>query len=447
MVPDAEIIAAIATAPGKGAVGIVRVSGRRLEPLMMGILGRTLQARRLVHSSFQDSRAGVIDEGLAVFFAAPASYTGEDCLELQGHGGPVVLQMVLERCLELGARPALPGEFTKRAFLNHKLDLAQAEAVADLIDASTAVSARCALRSLRGEFSKAVDRLARQLIDLRMLVEAGLDFPEEDIEPAERNDAIRGLRGLQQSTASALESAQRGSVLRNGLSVVIAGRPNMGKSSLLNALAGDDLALVTPVPGTTRDAIRQTIQVAGVPLNIVDTAGLRETPDEVERLGIGRTWQMIERADVALLIVDAATGMLPEDQAILQRLPAGIPRIIVHNKVDLAQVESSRTVSGTDLVVCLSAKTGSGLDLLRQALLEIAGWQPGNEDVFMARVRHLDALRRALGHFNAAEQVLGQPELFAEELRLGQRELGAITGEFVADDLLGEIFSRFCIGK
>jgi len=355
--------------------------------------------------------------------------------------------MVLERCLELGARPALPGEFTKRAFLNHKLDLAQAEAVADLIDAATTVSARSALRSLRGEFSKTVDALTRQLMDLRMLVEASLDFPEEDIEPGDRNDAILRLRGLQESTAQALDSAQRGSVLRNGLSVVIAGRPNMGKSSLLNALAGDDLALVTPVPGTTRDAIRQTIQIDGVPLNIVDTAGLRETPDEVEKLGIGRTWEMLERADVALLIVEAATGVLPQDQAIFDRLPAGIPKIIVHNKADLAKVEPSRTKGGSVEAVRLSAKTGIGLGLLREALLEIAGWQPGNEDVFMARVRHLDALRRALMHFNAAEMVLGQPEFFAEELRLGHRELAAISGEFAADDLLGEIFSRFCIGK
>ena len=447
MAPGSDTIAAIATAPGKGGIGIVRVSGADLGPLMAGILGRIPEPRKAVRSRFLDQRGEGLDQGLAIYFVGPASYTGQDSLELHGHGGPVVLQMVLERCLELGARLAHPGEFTQRAFLNDKLDLAQAEAVADLIDAATTVSARCAMRSLSGEFSAVIESLVAQLIELRMLVEASLDFPEEDIEPADRSQAVRRLEKLSAETARALERGRRGSILRTGLSVVIAGRPNMGKSSLLNALAGEDLAIVTAIPGTTRDAIRQTIQIEGVPLNIIDTAGLRDSADEVEVLGIGRTWEMIQRADAALLIVEWGCGILPADEAILARLPARIARIVVHNKVDLTTKQPCRETEGENQHVHLSAKTGQGLDLLRATLLEIAGWQPGSEDVFMARARHLDALVRAAGHLDKAARVVSQIELFAEELRLAQSELSSITGEFAADDLLGEIFSRFCIGK
>ena len=447
MRPGSDTIAAIATAPGKGGIGVVRVSGGDLRSVITGLLGRIPDARRAVRARFLDAKGACLDEGIAVYFAQPASYTGEDVIELQGHGGPVVLQMVLERCLELGARPALPGEFTQRAFLNDKLDLAQAEAVADLIDSATTVSARCAMRSLTGEFSSVIDALVEQLVELRMLVEATLDFPEEDIEQADRSEADSRLEKLIAATAQALDQGRRGSILRSGLNVVIVGRPNMGKSSLLNALAGEDLAIVTAIPGTTRDAIRQAIQIEGVPLSIIDTAGLRETPEEVEALGISRTWEMLRRADVALLLVEASSGVLSEDEAILAGLPEKIVRIIVQNKLDLTDGSPSRENNGTNQVVRLSAKTGRGLDLLRAALLEVAGWQPGSEDIFMARVRHLDALLRAKEFLENAAMVISQPELFAEELRLAQRELNSITGEFVADDLLGEIFSRFCIGK
>ena len=447
MLPHTETIAAIATAPGIGGIGIVRVSGKNIFPLMTGILGKIPEPRRAVKSAFLDAGGQTLDEGLAIYFIGPASYTGEDTLELQGHGGPVVLQMSLERCLELGARPAQPGEFTQRAFLNDKMDLAQAEAVADLINASTAVSARCALRSLRGDFSRAIDLLVAQLIEIRMFVEATLDFPEEEIEPTDRCALIARVTNLRSEIDQTIERGRRGSVLRNGLSVVIAGRPNMGKSSLLNALAGEDLAIVTPIPGTTRDAVRQTINIEGVPLNIIDTAGLRDTGDEVETIGIGKTWETIERADLALLIVEAGVGMLPEDQVILSRFPESIDYIVVHNKLDLCAGAPERILDAKNEVLRISAKTGAGLDLLRAALLEKAGWLPGNEDVFMARVRHLDALTRGAEHICKALAVISRLELFAEELRLAQGELDAITGEFAADDLLGEIFSRFCIGK
>lgn len=447
MRPDSENIAAIATAPGRGGIGIVRVSGGHIVPLVTGILGRIPEPRRAIRSSFLGDGGQVLDEGLAIYFAGPASYTGEDMLELQGHGGPVVLRMILERCLELGARPAQPGEFTQRAFLNDKMDLAQAEAVVDLINASTAVSARCALRSLRGDFSKAIESLVAQLIEIRMIVEASLDFPEEEIEPTDRSALIARVTDLRIEINRTIERGRRGSVLRSGLNVVIAGRPNMGKSSLLNALAGEDLAIVTAIPGTTRDAIRQTISIQGVPLNIIDTAGLRETPDEVEILGISKTWDMLERADVALLIVEAGVGIQAEDLIILSRLPETIYRMVIHNKVDLCSGEPGRKTEANGEVLRLSAKTGAGLDLLRAALLEKAGWLPGDEDVFMARLRHLDALTKGSEYISRALTVISRQELFAEELRLAQRELGAITGEFAADDLLGEIFSRFCIGK
>ena len=439
-------IAAIAIAPGKGGIGIVRLSGRDLRPLVMGLLGRIPPPRRAIHSRFLDSCQKGIDDGLAIFFSGPESYTGEDVLELHGHGGPVVMQMLLRRCLELGARPARPGEFTERAYLNDKLDLAQAEAVADLIDAATTVSARCAMRSLSGDFSRVINSLVAELVDLRVLVEAMLDFPEEEIDHADHADARERLERLKAEVDRALEKSRRGSVLRTGLLVVIAGRPNMGKSSLLNALSGDDVAIVTSIPGTTRDAIRQTVQVSGVPINIVDTAGLRDTADEVEVLGIRKTWEMLERADAAILVVEANTGMVAEDSAILEQLPKTLPRIIVENKLDLTDRAPRLAKDGNAVIVSLSAATGEGLDFLRKALLDVAGWQVEDEDVFMARARHLDALIRASHYLSNASAVLMNWELLAEELRLVQRELGSITGETVADDLLGEIFSRFCIG-
>jgi tRNA modification GTPase len=441
-------IAAIATAPGRGGIGVVRVSGKDLARQFTGaLLGKVPAPRRAIRAAFVDARGAAIDDGLALYFPAPHSYTGEDVLELHGHGSPVVMQMLLKRCLELGARLAEPGEFTRRAFLNDKLDLAQAESVADLIEAATESAARCALRSLRGEFSAAIEELRRQLIELRMLVEATLDFPEEELDPLERADARRRHGSLLQALEAALGKSRQGSLLRTGLQVVLAGQPNVGKSSLLNRLAGEDLAIVTPVAGTTRDSVRQTIQIDGVPLNIVDTAGLRDTQDEVERLGVARTWSEIGKADVVLLLVDARAGVTTQDLELVARIPQGAKRVLVHNKIDLAGGEPRVQCDEAATSLYLSAKTGAGMDLLRAELLGIVGWQQGAEDLFMARERHLVALRQAARHAARAGEHFGRPELLAEELRLAQEQLNSITGEFAADDLLGEIFSRFCIGK
>lgn len=443
MASPADTIAAIATAHGRAGIGVVRVSGRSLAGFARDLTGKAPPARRATRAVFRDAHGAAIDDGLLLYFPAPHSYTGEDVLELQGHGGPLVLAMLLRRALELGARLAEPGEFTRRAFLNDKLDLAQAEAVADVIDATTEAAARCAVRSLRGEFSRAIRALVDQLVELRALAEATLDFPEEEIDPLHRADARGRLERLRGALDDTLARAQQGSLLRSGLHVVLAGQPNVGKSSLLNRLAGEDLAIVTPVPGTTRDSVRQAIQVEGVPLNVVDTAGLRDTTDEVERLGIERTWNEIERADLALLIVDARSGVTAADEAIVARLPHRLARLVVHNKIDLI---GAAPRAETDAVY-LSAKTGAGVELLRTRLLEHAGWHSSEESVFIARERHLVALRRAAERLAAAVGQLAAPELFAEELRLAQNELGAITGEFTVDDLLGEIFARFCIGK
>jgi tRNA modification GTPase len=444
--PDDQIVA-IATAPGRGGIGVVRMSGKNLSPLAHALLGKVPAPRRAIRAAFLDAGGTAIDDGIALYFSSPHSYTGEDVLELQGHGGPVVMQMLLKRCLELGARLAEPGEFTRRAFLNDKLDLAQAEGVADLIEAVTDNAARCALRSLRGEFSAAIAELLRQLIELRMLVEATLDFPEEDLNPLDWTDAKNRHASLWRALESALAKSRQGSLLRTGLQVVLAGQPNVGKSSLLNRLAGEELAIVTPVPGTTRDSVRQAIQIDGVPLNIVDTAGLRDTRDEVERMGIARTWSEIEKADVVLLLVDARAGVTRQDLELVTRIPQGAKRVFVHNKIDLAESEPRVRRGEASTSVYLSAKTGEGVDLLRAELLAIVGWQQGAEDLFMARERHLMALRQAAQHAAGAGEHFGRPELFAEELRLAQQQLSSITGEFAADDLLGEIFSRFCIGK
>jgi tRNA modification GTPase len=442
-----DTIAAIATAPGRGGIGVVRVSGRNLRPLAQALLGETPAARLAVKSAFVDAQGAPIDDGIALYFPAPRSYTGEDVLELQGHGGPAVMQLLLKRCMELGARLAEPGEFTRRAFLNDKLDLAQAESVADLIEAATENAARCALRTLRGEFSAAIEDLLRQLIELRVLVEATLDFPEEELDSLDRADAKGRHARLAGAIETALAKSRQGSLLRTGLQVVLAGQPNVGKSSLLNRLAGEEIAIVTAIPGTTRDSVRQAIQIDGVPINVIDTAGLRDTEDEVERLGMARTWGEIGRADVVLLLVDARAGVTGTDLALLERIPSGVRRVFVHNKTDLAggPPRLEREPGSTSLH--LSAKTGAGMDLLRSELLAVAGWERGAEDLFMARERHLAALRQAALHTARAGEHFGRPELFAEELRLAQAQLNSITGEFAADDLLGEIFSRFCIGK
>lgn len=445
-----DTIAAIATAPGRGGVGVIRISGSNLLPFAFALTGKTPKARYATLADFRAADGATIDSGLLLYFPAPHSFTGEDVLELQGHGGPVVMQMLLGRCLDLGARLAEPGEFSRRAFLNGKMDLTQAEAVADLIDAATASAARSAVRSLQGEFSRAIGELNAELINLRMLVEATLDFPEEEIDFLKAADAFGRLERLQRKLAEIFDRAGQGKLLQSGLHVVLVGQPNVGKSSLLNRLAGDELAIVTPIAGTTRDALRSTIQIAGIPLHIIDTAGLRDTDDEVERIGIARTWQEIERADVVLLLVDARAGIADADRAILARMPERLQRITVHNKIDLLAQAPERHPESDGVAISLSAKANLGIDLLRQELLRIAGWHQ-TEDVFIARERHLRALASAQGHVAAARAIVesGFPalELFAEELRLAQQALGEITGEFTADDLLGVIFSRFCIGK
>ena len=439
-----DTIAAIATAPGRGGIGVVRVSGAGLGAFALALCGRAPRPRTAHFTRFLDEHERPIDEGVLLYFAAPASFTGEDVIELQGHGGPVVMQMLLERCLQLGARLAEPGEFTRRAFLNGKLDLAQAEGVADLIEASTAAAARSAVRSLSGQFSEEVHRITDALIDLRMLVEATLDFPEEEIDFLERARAMPRLEGIREALEGVLDRARQGALLRSGLNVVLVGAPNVGKSSLLNQLAGEERAIVTDVAGTTRDALRETIQIEGIPLHIIDTAGLRDTEDRVERIGIERTWREIARADVILHLVEAGVAT---EVDLDESLPQGVERIVVANKIDLAGLPPGRVEAGGRVRLQVSARSGEGVELVRQELLRIAGWHAHGEDVILARERHLLALRAALGHVEAAGTQLGALELFAEELRLAQEELGTITGEFSADDLLGVIFSRFCIGK
>jgi tRNA modification GTPase len=460
-------IIAIATAPGRGAVGIVRVSGKALGPWVEHLLGRTLRPREATYLPFNDAQGSPIDQGLALFFPGPHSFTGEDVLELQAHGGPVVLQLLLARCLEAaaqvnratgqaflaGLRIAQPGEFSERAFLNDKIDLAQAEAIADLIDASTEAAARSATQSLSGVFSREVHAMRDALIHLRMLVEATLDFPEEEIDFLEKSDARGQLERLRQALDTVMQRASQGALLREGITVVIAGQPNVGKSSLLNALAGAELAIVTPIAGTTRDKVQQTIQIEGVPIHVVDTAGLRPSDDDVEKIGIARAWEAIAGADAVLFLHDLmradAIDYIAADAAITgaiaQKLLNNVPVIDVWNKADAMPAAQPQTG------IALSAKTGSGLDRLRRLLLETAGWQAPSGGVFIARERHVQALRRVDAHLDRAAQHLAVQDqaldLLAEELRLGQNALSEITGEFTSDDLLGVIFSQFCIGK
>ncbi|MBZ0251431.1 MAG: tRNA uridine-5-carboxymethylaminomethyl(34) synthesis GTPase MnmE, partial [Burkholderiales bacterium] len=403
------------------------------------------------HATFCRFRGGggeILDEGIALLFPGPRSYTGEDVLELQGHGGPLVLREIVRRCVGLGARLAEPGEFTRRAFLNDRLDLAQAEAVADLIDAASAEAARGAARSLAGEFSARIAAVVEAITRLRLHVEACIDFPEEEIDPADRAAQLAMLAAARDDLARLCEGAAQGAVLREGLTVVLVGRPNVGKSSLLNRLAGEEVAIVTAVAGTTRDPVRATISVEGVPIHLIDTAGLRESGDEVERIGIARTWEAIGRAGAAILIEEASGGAGEEESRILARIPQGLPLARVTNKIDLAGLPAGRESSGAEVRLRLSARTGEGVAALRAWLLEVAGWHPAGEGIFLARERHLVALREAAGHLtNAAGEHMQAFELFAEDLRLAQAALGRITGEVTADDLLGQIFSRFCIGK
>ena len=456
-------IAAIATPPGRGGIGIVRVSGSGLEALIEGIVGRSLAPRVATRVAFRDAHGKPIDAGLALFFPGPHSYTGEDVVEWHGHGGPAVMRLLLARCLQLGARLAEPGEFTKRAFLNGKLDLAQAESVADVIEASTASAVRAAARSLTGEFSREVHALRDGLIELRMYTEATLDFPDEELDLLREGDVRARLSSLRARLDAVLARARSGAVLREGLSVVLVGAPNVGKSSLLNRLVGDEAAIVTAIPGTTRDTIERPVEIAGIPLTIVDTAGLRDTSDTVEALGIARTRAAIARADVALLLVDARDDAGSADEgtaasldariaALAGELPPGLPRIVVHNKCDLAHI-APRVDRGADkpVAIWLCALTGDGIELLEAEVRRIAGIGESTEDAFFARARQLQALNDAANHLAIAdEHADAQPppvELFAEELRLAQDAVSSITGEFTADDLLGEIFSRFCIGK
>lgn len=438
--PPPDTIAAIATPAGRGAIGIVRVSGPEV-PLIAERLLRVLpRPRQATLAAARNARGETIDQGIALYFPAPHSYTGEHALEFHGHGGLVVLQEVLAACVDHGARLAEPGEFTRRAFLNGKLDLAQAEAVADLIDAASREAARSALRSLQGEFSAAVNTLVDQVVALRALTEAMLDFPDEEVETLHHDDAGARLTQVRATLDDLLARGREGSLLRSGIYVVLAGLPNVGKSSLLNRLAGADRAIVTPIPGTTRDTLREAIQIEGVPLIVVDTAGLRAPTDEVERMGVERAHSEVARADLLLAVFDASSG-----EFVTPIAPAATARINVYNKIDLVPgfVPPPAEYGG----VCVSAKTGAGLDALRRGILEAAGWGSQGESLFLARERHLRALRVAASHLERATAELPRWEIFAEELRLAQSALAGIVGEFTADDLLGEIFSRFCIGK
>ena len=461
----ADPIVAIATAPGRGAIGVVRVSGPGIGALRDAVLHRPTPPREAIYGPFFDAAGDPIDHGLALFFPGPHSYTGEDVLELQAHGGPVVLQLLLQRLLALGSamglRLARPGEFTERAFLNGKMDLAQAEAVADLIDAQSVQAARLASRSLSGEFSKRIDSLLAKLTRLRMLVEATLDFPEEEVDVLAREDAAGQLSHIRAELAAVLAQAQMGLRLREGMTVVIAGEPNVGKSSLLNALAQEDVAIVTPVAGTTRDRIRETVMIEGMPVTVVDTAGLRQTDDAVEKIGVERAQQEIAGADLVLIVQafkdDALSPLGSGSQLVVtaeeMAREAGIPVLRVMNKVDLISQRSPTTATSNNNEssanqIRTSALTGEGIDEIRKRLLTSFGWERVSEAQFMARERHLRALLATGEHLDNAVtgQVLGL-EILAEELRLAQQSLGEITGVVTADDLLGEIFSSFCIGK
>ena len=444
-----DTIAAIATPPGRGGIGIVRLSGPQTRTIAKDMLGRLPDVRHATYAKFFDAAGQPIDQGLALFFPAPHSFTGEDVLELHGHGGPVVLDMLLDRALALGARLARPGEFSERAFLNGKLDLAQAEAVADLIEAGSESAARSAMRSLEGEFSQRVQALVEGITRLRMYVEGAIDFPEEEIDFLADERLTQELDVLSQVLDQLNAATQQGVLLHDGMTVVLAGPPNAGKSSLLNALARSETAIVSPVPGTTRDVLRERIHLDGMPLHVVDTAGLREARDEIETEGIRRAREQMERADRVLLVLDDTLGgNIPAD--VLNLLPHRLPRTVIRNKIDLTGRAAGIAGPPDATVISLSAKTGAGLDVLRRHLKESMGFQPAGEGAFIARRRHLDALRRAHGYIARGRTQLKESragELLAEELRLAQRALGEITGEFTPDDLLGRIFSSFCIGK
>ncbi len=445
-----DTIAAVATPPGRGGVGIVRISGARATAIAHAMLGHVPPPRVAEFLSFRAADGAVLDQGLALYFPAPHSFTGEDVLELHGHGGPVVLDMLLARIFALGARAARPGEFSERAFLNDKMDLVQAEAIADLIDAASQQAARSALRSLDGEFSRHIHALVERLIQLRMYVEAAIDFPEEEIDFLADARVNNEVAALLKDIAGVFDHAKQGCVLREGITIVIAGQPNAGKSSLLNALAQREAAIVTEIAGTTRDVLREHIHIEGVPLHIIDTAGLRDSADPVEAIGVQRAWSEIQRADRVLLVIDDRQGVSDADLAILARLPAAMPRTLVHNKIDRTGRAATLWHGDQGEHIGVSARQGQGLDVLRHHLLETVGYHAAGEGSFMARRRHLDALQRAVRHVELGGNQLSERqagELLAEELRLAQQALNEITGEFGSEDLLGRIFSSFCIGK
>jgi tRNA modification GTPase len=445
----ARTIAALATPPGRGGIGVLRVSGPKALGIAHDLLGFHPKPRHAHHAAFKDAQGSALDHGIVLFFPAPASFTGEDVLELQGHGGPVVLDMLVARLLELGACLARPGEFSERAFLNGKLDLAQVEAIADLIDAGSEAAARSALRSLAGEFSRRIHALVEALIALRTYVEAAIDFPEEEIDFLSDTRIGRELEALASGLTALAGSAQQGCLLHDGMTVVLAGRPNSGKSSLLNALAQQESAIVSPTPGTTRDVVRERIQIDGLPLHILDTAGLRDGTDAVEAEGVRRARAALARADRVLLLVDDSHDAESELAALRAELPAGLPVTVVRNKIDLSGRASGFAQSPDGPSIALSAKTGAGLEALRAHLKTCMGFQAAGEGTFMARRRHLDAIARARAHVAQGQQLqqARAGELLAEELRLAQHALGEITGEFTPDDLLGRIFASFCIGK
>ena len=447
---DTDTIAAVSTPPGRGGIGIVRVSGPGTAAVAKALIGRLPPPRLAHYCAFRDDTDSVIDRGVALYFPAPASFTGEDVLELQGHGGPVVMDMLLTAALKRGARPARPGEFSERAFLNGRMDLSQAEAVADLIDSGSRSAARSAMRSLDGAFSERVRALADALSEVRAHIEACIDFPEEEIDFLSDPRLEQRLKSLRAELAVTRASAGRGVLLKEGVRVVLAGQPNVGKSSLMNLLAGRDSAIVTDIPGTTRDIIREHIQLDGLPLHVIDTAGIRAPGNAVEEHGVDRAWGAIESADALLLVIDDRSGLADADREIIARTPAGVSRIVVNNKIDLSGTDPGAVRTNEEVHVRLSARTGAGIEALESALKECVGYELGDEGSFMARRRHLDALERTAAAVDAAHDVLRTRragELAAEELRQAQQALGEITGEVTSDDILGEIFSRFCIGK
>jgi len=441
-----DTIAAQATPPGRGGVGIVRVSGPGTQKIAIKLLGAIPKARYAEHRLFKDSDDTTIDEGIVLFFSGPNSFTGEDILELHGHGGPVVMDRLLQATLHAGARLAKPGEFSERAFLNNKIDLTQAEAIADLIDASSQEAARSALRSLQGDFSNRINHLLTALIELRKWVEACIDFPEEEIDFLKDDKIKNNLNALINQVALVLNSAKRGALLQEGMAVVIAGKPNVGKSSLLNQLSGKDVAIVTEIAGTTRDILREYIHIDGMPLHVIDTAGLHQTDDLVEQEGIRRAKQEIQNADMILYMYDG----MAHDMETLKEISQELPRVFIKNKIDLLEEMPEKNETDGEVTIKLSAKTGEGIDLLRKHLTEFMGYQKTEEGAFIARRRHLDALNRANNFLENGRAQLceyGSGELLAEDLRAAQHALSEITGEFTSDDLLGEIFSSFCIGK